>query len=146
MAKNQELDFVNSEEELLAAAGANTTDESEKILVLHRLFGRSDQRSFVYDPHDPVPTTGGANIHFFRSNLGVKDQREVERRRDVLVFTSPPLEKPIQIVGPIAVTLFAATDATDTDFSAKLVEVRSDGYARIIEDGIVRGRKKLRLV
>ena len=98
------------------------------------------QISFVYDPHDPVPTTGGANIHFFRSNLGVKDQREVEKRRDVLVFTSPPLQEPIQIVGPIAVTLFAATDATDTDFTAKLVEVRSDGYARIIEDGIIRGR------
>ncbi len=101
---------------------------------------RDDRLSFVYDPHDPVPTTGGANFHFFRSNLGVKDQRAVERRDDVLVFSSPPLEEAIQIVGPIAVTLFAATDATDTDFTAKLVEVRSDGYARIIEDGIVRGR------
>ena len=92
---------------------------------------------FVYDPADPVPTRGGNTLII---PIGVQDQREVEERRDVLVYSGEPLSRPLEVTGPIVVTLFAATDAPDTDFTAKLVDVQPDGYARNLADGIVRGR------
>jgi len=95
---------------------------------------------FVFDPNNPVPTTGGANSHFFPENIGPKDQSSVEERQDVLVYTSQPMEEDFLILGPVRTILYAATDAKDTDFTAKLVVVRPDGYARNIEDGIIRGR------
>jgi len=101
--------------------------------------GGTDADTFVYDPNDPVPTTGGANFHFFLDNLGIKDQRDVERRSDVLVYTTPPLPKKLTIIGPLQAVVEASTEGRHTDFTAKLVEVRPDGYARIIEDGIKRG-------
>lgn len=99
---------------------------------------RESHDSYVFDPMNPVPTYGGANFHFFLHLSGVKDQREIEERRDVLVYTSPPLPEDIEIVGPIQTVLYAATEGRDTDFTAKLVEVRKGGYARIIEEGIIR--------
>lgn len=96
--------------------------------------------SFVFDPNDPVPTVGGANSNFFPDNLGVKNQDEIEKRLDVLVYTSAPLEKPMQVIGPVKVLLYASTEGVDTDFTAKLVEVKKNGYARIIVDGIIRAR------
>ncbi len=95
---------------------------------------------FVFDPNDPVPTVGGANSHFFPENLGPKDQSSVEQRKDVLVYTSEPTDKNFLIIGPIRTILYAGTEAWDTDFTAKLVVVRPDGYVRNIEDGIIRGR------
>ncbi len=95
--------------------------------------------SFTFDPMDPVPTDGGANCHFFLKTLGVRDQRSMEERRDVLVYTSPPLEEDLTIIGPLTAVIYASTEGRHTDFTAKLVEVRSDGYARIIRDGIRRG-------
>ena len=93
--------------------------------------------SYVYDPHDPVPTRRGNTLIIPH---GVADQREVEDRQDVLVYTSEPLERDMEITGPISVRLFAASSAVDTDFTAKLVDVRPDGYAHNLQDGIVRAR------
>jgi putative CocE/NonD family hydrolase len=93
--------------------------------------------SFVYDPLDPVPTLGGSNLVI---PLGVRDQRPVEERQDVLVFTSEPLERPLEITGPIEVQLWAASSAPDTDFTAKLVDISPDGYARNLQDGVIRAR------
>jgi putative CocE/NonD family hydrolase len=95
--------------------------------------------SFVFDPMDPVPTSGGANSHFFAATLGVRDQRSVEERPDVLVYTSAPLEQDLTIVGPLQAVVHAATEGRLTDFTAKLCDVRPDGYAAILEDGIRRG-------
>lgn len=94
---------------------------------------------FIFDPMDPVPTHGGANIHFFLNNLGIKDQREIEKRQDVLVYTSTTLDHDLYLVGPLQAVVYASSEGKTTDFTAKLVEVRSDGYARIIEEGILRG-------
>lgn len=94
--------------------------------------------TYVFDPLNPVPTRGGVNIHFFPQNLGITDQRSIEEREDVLVYSSDPLIQDLEIVGPLRVVLYASSEGIDTDFTAKLVEVRSDGYARIIEDGIIR--------
>ncbi len=92
---------------------------------------------FTYDPEDPVPSLGGANLII---DMGVRDQRPVEERRDVLVFTSDPMERPLEITGPVSVELWASSSAVDTDFTAKLVDVHPDGYAMNLLDGIIRAR------
>jgi putative CocE/NonD family hydrolase len=94
--------------------------------------------TYRFDPLDPVRTYGGANMHFFLHLAGVKDQREIEERQDVLVYTTPPLDEDLLVAGSARVVLHVATEGRDTDFTAKLVEVRPDGYARIIEEGILR--------
>ena len=93
--------------------------------------------TFTYDPNDPVPALGGNNLSI---PLGVKDQRPVEARRDVLVFTSEPQGQPLQITGPLTVELWASSSAVDTDFTAKLIDVRPDSYAQNLADGIIRAR------
>jgi putative CocE/NonD family hydrolase len=96
---------------------------------------------FVYDPRDPAPTRGGAvccNPTVFP--WGPMDQRPVENRSDVLVYTSSALKKDLEVTGPIRVVLYASTSAPDTDFTAKLVDVFPNGVARILTDGILRLR------
>lgn len=92
---------------------------------------------FVYDPDDPVPTRGGNTLILA---MGVMDQRPLETRADVLVYTSEPMTEALEVTGPLVVTLHAASTAPDTDFTAKLVDVRPDGYALNLADGIVRAR------
>jgi uncharacterized protein len=109
--------------------------------------GRSGQPAdrFVFDPQDPVPTAGGAvccNPKVFP--WGPRDQRAVEQRRDVLVYTTAPLPGDVEVVGPVRVVLYAATSARDTDFTAKLVDVLPDGRAQNLTDGILRLRYRNR--
>ena len=68
------------------------------------------------------------------------DQRVVEGRNDVLVYTGPPLKHDLEVTGHIRVVLYASTTARDTDFTAKLVDVFPDGRARNLTDGILRLR------
>jgi hypothetical protein len=75
-----------------------------------------------------------------KANAGPLDQRRLEERPDVLVYTSDPLERPLEITGPLAATLHAATDAPDTDFVVKLTEVWPDGRSLILAEGIIRCR------
>jgi putative CocE/NonD family hydrolase len=103
--------------------------------------GEEPSDIFVYNPVDPVPTRGGSlccNPYFMAS--GAFDQREAEAREDVLVYSTPPLEQEVEVTGPITVTLWAATSASDTDFTAKLVDVCEHGCARNLTDGIIRAR------
>jgi len=96
---------------------------------------------FTYDPLKPVQTTGGAvccNPAIFP--WGPLDQRPVEQRKDVLVYTSQLLKKELEVTGSIQVQLYVSTSATDTDFTAKLVDVFPDGMARNLTDGILRLR------
>jgi len=92
---------------------------------------------FVYDPDDPVPTCGGNTLII---PMGVQDQRQVETRQDVLVYTSAPMPTPLEVTGPLVVKLFASSSAVDTDFTAKLVDVQPDGYAQNLADGLLRTR------
>lgn len=97
--------------------------------------------TYQYDPENPVPTMGGCNCcNPEIVPWGVYDQRPVEVRPDVLVYTTEPLEHDVEVTGPIVVRLFAATDGLDTDFTAKLVDVFPDGTAWNLCDGIIRGR------
>ena len=96
---------------------------------------------YVYNPIDPVPTRGGAlccDEGFLAP--GVFDQRTIETRPDVLVYTTPPLEQYTEVTGPVTVTLYASSSARDTDFTAKLIDVSPAGYARNLADGIIRAR------
>ena len=98
---------------------------------------------FTYDPADPVPTLGGNLLDCLRCfsvAQGPVNQAQAEEREDVLVYTTPELTEPVEVTGPIMVKLFAATSASDTDWTAKLVDVHPDGYAQNIQDGIVRAR------
>lgn len=96
--------------------------------------------TFLFDPADPVPTTGGANFHWFEETLGPRDQREVEKRDDVLVYTTDALDSQLTIAGPVRARLFVSSEGSDTDFTAKLVDVHPDGSARNVVDGILRAR------
>ncbi|MFI5311684.1 MAG: CocE/NonD family hydrolase, partial [Gemmatimonadales bacterium] len=90
---------------------------------------------FEYDPAKPVST--GARGGYSRSP---SDQREVERRPDVLVYTSAALDAPLEVTGPINADVWLSSSATDTDITVKLVDVLPDGTARALTDGILRAR------
>jgi len=108
--------------------------------ILSRISPENEERSdsFVYDPDDPVPTRGGSQLG--PNPTGPCDQRRVETRQDVLVYSSEPLTDDLEITGPLSAQLFAASSATDTDFTVKVVDVWPNGYAQNIQDGIIRAR------
>jgi len=109
--------------------------------VLSPLSPREEpEDQFTYDPHDPVPTRGGNHILPMYYPRGPVSQLDVEERDDVLVYTSDVLSEDVEVTGPVAVKLYAASDAADTDFTAKLVDVYPDGRAYNIVDGIIRAR------
>jgi putative CocE/NonD family hydrolase len=92
---------------------------------------------FIYDPEHPVPTHGGAILF---AEPGALDQRGIENRDDVLVFTSQALTEELEVTGHIKVILYAATDSKDTDWTAKLLDVYPDGSAFNLCDGVIRAR------
>jgi putative CocE/NonD family hydrolase len=98
----------------------------------------SEPDAFRYDPKDPVPTVGGATLLAPSHPSGPYDQRAIEVRPDVLSYTSEPLPQPYTVLGPVSVTLYAASSAPDTDFVSRLVDVYPDGRAIGIADGIIR--------
>jgi len=95
---------------------------------------------FTYDPRYPAQTLGGNTFMPPIIPWGPCDQRPAEMRADVLCYTSDPLETDLEVTGPIKVVLHASTDAPDTDWTAKLVDVSPTGYAKNLCDGIIRTR------
>jgi hypothetical protein len=95
--------------------------------------------SYVYDPAKPIPTAGGPlccdAVHL---PAGPRDQKEVESRPDVLVYSTEPMEQDLEVTGPITLDLYAASSAVDTDFTAKLVDVWPNGFAQNLTEGILR--------
>ena len=69
-----------------------------------------------------------------------QDQRALDGRQDILVYSTPPLEEPLEVTGPVTVKLWASSSARDTDFVVKLVDVWPDGFAQELCYGIVRAR------
>lgn len=108
------------------------TDKKLRLQASEELFG---SLAFQCDPKNPVPTVGGANL---TGSKGPKDQRPVEERPDVLLFTSPTLDRYVEITGPIKVKLWASSTTPDTDFTAKLCDIYPDGRSMIVLDGILR--------
>jgi putative CocE/NonD family hydrolase len=94
-------------------------------------------REYAYDPANPVPTRGGNNLTI---PAGPMDQRPVEGRADVLVFTTEPLAAPIEVTGPLTARLWVSSSAPDTDFTVKLTDVYPDGRSMLVADGVRRMR------
>jgi putative CocE/NonD family hydrolase len=96
---------------------------------------------FVSDPGYPVPSHGGPICCTGqRNDDGAVDQREIEARQDVLVYSTAPLESPVTVVGPIKAVLHISSSARDADFVVKLVDVLPDGTAFNLAEGIQRAR------
>ena len=90
---------------------------------------------------NPVPALGGGVCCNKDVALGGSyDQRGIEARADVLVYTSEPLEGDLEVTGSIHATLYVSSDAKDTDFTVKLVDVHQDGTAFNVDDTILRAR------
>jgi putative CocE/NonD family hydrolase len=123
---------------LHSTAGANSSKGDGLLSVTAPGEERTD--SFTYDPGNPVPTIGGRLCCGGAIPPGPANQQANETRQDVLVFSTPKLEKDLEVTGFITVDLYAATSAVDTDFTALLVDVDQSGYARFLTDGIVRAR------
>ncbi|GIU95911.1 MAG: X-Pro dipeptidyl-peptidase [Gaiellaceae bacterium] len=105
--------------------------------------------TYDYDPARPVPTIGGNNsILTMMQNAvepivpGPADQRPLERRDDVLCYTSAPLERDLEVTGPVEAVLYAASSARDTDFTVRLSDVQPDGRSLVLCEGIVRARHR----
>jgi putative CocE/NonD family hydrolase len=96
--------------------------------------------SFVYDPLHPVQTVGGRVVVGASQVAGPIDQYMVEKRPDVLCYTTAELGADLEIAGPVTLHLFASTAVKDTDFTGKLVDVYPDGRAYTVADGIMRAR------
>ena len=102
---------------------------------------------FTYDPAEPVPTVGGnLSVRLMTTHAeqplegGPVDQRVIERRGDVLVYTSAELQQDREVTGPIEVVLYAESSARDTDFTARLTDVDQHQRSLVISEGILRAR------
>jgi putative CocE/NonD family hydrolase len=124
----------------LASGGhANSLDGDGALLAAPEQKDSPDK--FVYDPMNPVPTRGGGFCCMGADyKPGAVDQRGMETRDDVLVYSTGPLKEGIEVSGPIDVTLYVSSDARDTDFTVKLIDVLPDGTAYNIEENIQRVR------
>ncbi|HDZ07558.1 CocE/NonD family hydrolase [Pseudohongiella sp.] len=94
-------------------------------------------KTYTFDPTNPVPTMGGQNLG---ADVGPRDQRDIGQRQDYLRFSTPVLQEDVVVAGHIDMELFVATDALDTDFVVKLVDIYPDGYEALILDYPIRAR------
>ena len=115
----------------LHSGGKANSDRGDGLLAEEPPASAERTDRFLYDPERPVPTSDPA---------GPRDQRVIEARDDVLCYTTPPLDEPLVVAGPVALELWASTDAPDTDWTGKLVDVHPDGRAVLLCDGILRAR------
>ena len=96
---------------------------------------------FIYDPSNPVPTFGGGGCCQGNAvKFGAYDQRAHETRNDILVYDTEPFKEGVEVSGPITVTLYVSSDAKDTDFTFKVIDVHPDGKAYNITENIQRMR------
>jgi len=96
---------------------------------------------FTYDPMNPVPTRGGYRVTANAGGLeGSLDQRKIEERPDVLVYTTEPFKEGMEVTGPMTPTLYVSSDAKDTDFTVKVIDVYPDGRAFNLDESIQRMR------
>jgi putative CocE/NonD family hydrolase len=125
--------FLHSGGKANSAAGDGSLDAKAPA--------RETADTFVYDPANPVPTIGGPlccdSKHL---EPGPRDQRSVEDRKDVLIYSTPALTQDTEVTGPVTLDLFISTTAVDTDFTAKLVDVWPNGFAQNLTEGILRLR------
>jgi putative CocE/NonD family hydrolase len=129
---------------------ANTRNGDGELVAGATMASAGPADHYAFDPAHPVPTLGG-NLccNEALQPPGAFDQATLELRDDVLVYTSAPLAADLTVVGPVNLHFWAASSAPDTDFTAKLVDVRADGVAfnlldRVVNAGLRRGSKLAR--
>lgn len=123
----------------LTSNGAANSMRGDGSMTWEKPSGKPSD-SYYYDPKNPVMTLGGNNCCGTPTLAGPYDQRPVERRDDVLVYSSEVLSAPLAIAGPVKMKLWAATDGPDTDWMVKLVDVYPNGFAMNVAEGILRAR------
>ena len=94
--------------------------------------------TYRHDPDNPVPTCGGALLLTDEYPAGPYDQRSIENRSDVLVYTSEPLKRPLEVIGRVRTQIVAASTTPSTDWIVRLCDVDTDGVSRNITDGVLR--------
>jgi predicted acyl esterase len=109
----------------------------DRRLSLEKPSAAAAPHEYTFDPENPCPTIGGHNLTLDRGSM---DQRKIEGRDDVLVFTSAVLDKPVEVTGRIFAKLFVSSSAADTDLSVRLCDVYPDGRSMLIAEGIQRLR------
>lgn len=107
----------------------------DESLSLHRPKQDAAARGYTYDPRDPTPAVGGP---LFYSGAGARDNRDLEARPDVLTYTTAPLEKSLEVIGPVKARLYVSSSLAHTDFFARLCDVFPDGRSINLCDGIIR--------
>ena len=124
---------------LSSGGKANTLNGDGALLEASPAADAADK--FEYDPMNPVPSVGG-NVCCTGNAItaGSFDQRQNEGRADVLVYSTEPLKEGVEVSGPIEVTLYVSSDAKDTDFTVKLLDVYPDGRAYNLDETIQRMR------
>jgi len=124
---------------LHSSGKANTAAGDGSLFTQATRIALGKPDTFTYDPANPVPTVGGP-LCCDPEHLpaGPRDQKDVELRPDVLVYSTAPLDQDLEVTGPVTLDLFAKSSAVDTDFTAKLVDVGPDGFAENLTEGILR--------
>jgi putative CocE/NonD family hydrolase len=125
----------------LASGGNANTLDGDGILTTAPPADNNKPDSFTYDPMNPVPSYGG-NVCCTGTaiNAGSFDQRNMESRPDILVYTSAPFTDGVEMSGPIVPVIYVASDAKDTDITVKLLDVYPDGRAYNLDESIQRLR------
>jgi uncharacterized protein len=126
----------------LRSGGAAGERMDDGLLSLQPPAADEPPDRYIYDPADPVPSRGGSLCCTGnpQDQPGSYDQSDIEQRADVLVYSTPPLDDPLDVVGPMHATLYVSSSAPDTDFTVKLVDVHPDGRAFNVQEGIIRAR------
>ena len=121
---------------LSSDGGANSL-HGDGRLTMERPSSGTDSDLIVYDPENPVPSLGG---NLWGSSAGSFDNRDIEMRNDVLVYTTPAFDADVDVTGKINIVLYVSSDAQDTDFTVKLLDVYPDGRAMNIDETVQRAR------
>ena len=125
----------------LASRGNANSVFGDGRLTVDRPGSKDEPDAFIYDPDYPVPMNGGGFCCLGdKYQAGSFDQRQIEARHDVLVYSTDPLKEGLEISGPVEITLYVSSDAKDTDFTVKLVDVHPDGKAYNLDETIQRAR------
>ena len=126
-------------EEYFLHSGGNAQGLTGDGLLTKALPGKEIPDQYEYDPANPVRSVGGTSI-YGSLKAGPFDQKSVESRKDVLVYTTAPLTEDIEITGPVTLVFYASSSARDTDFAVKLTEVYPDGKSVNIQSAVLRAK------
>ena len=120
----------------LGSQGKAQTASGDGVLNWTSSPNRQPADHYTYNPLNPVRTAKGFGVWHVLSDM--TDRAEVEKRNDVLVYTSPVLKEPLEVTGVIKASLYASSSAPDTDFVVNLIDVYPNGHTQYLTNGIVR--------